>query len=217
MYRFIILSVCSLFLGLSSSAQAANVAVGVNAGSLGYGAEVSTQLLDGLAMRLGGNYFSYSEEEVMDGIAYDMEATLQTAGLIFDWHPLANGWRLSFGAKYNGNEMEATATPTTNKDIGNNNFTPAQIGTLTAKVTFDEFAPYVGLGYDNAFYSESKWSFWGDFGVMYQGDPKLELTATGSIATTNEAELEQEEKDAQDDLSEFNMYPVIAAGVTYRF
>ena len=215
MYRFFVLPILALFCFFSSSANANNVAVGVNAGTLGYGAEVSTQLLDGLVLRLGGNQFSYSMTEIMDDIEYDLDAELETVGLIFDWHLLGNGFRFSFGGKYNGNELNATATPTTSQNIGGTTVAPAQIGTLKGNVKFDDFAPYVGIGFDNSFYSESKWSFWSDFGIMYQGEPKLTLTATGAIA--NSTDLDQEEKNAQEDLSDYKMYPVAAIGVAYRF
>lgn len=54
---------------------------------------------------------------------------------------------------------------------------------------------------------------------MYQGAPKVDLTAVGGVGTPPgfDAELAKEEKNIQDDLNEFKFYPVVAIGLSYRF
>jgi hypothetical protein len=62
-------------------------------------------------------------------------------------------------------------------------------------------------------------SFTFDLGVLLQGEPNVDLEATGPISTdpTFQSNLAQEEAAAEDDVKDFDVYPVIALGMSYRF
>ena len=54
---------------------------------------------------------------------------------------------------------------------------------------------------------------------MFQGSPTANLSATGPIASDPgfQADLAKEENNLQDDLDNFEYYPVISIGFNYRF
>lgn len=57
-----------------------------------------------------------------------------------------------------------------------------------------------------------------DIGALYQGSPKLSLSATGALSDPNLASnLEAERASAESDLSKFKWYPVLSLGLYYRF
>ena len=102
----------SLALGLSSNAQIFdNHQVGVNVGTLGAGIEYSTSINEMFVLRTGVNGFNYSDSLTESGIKYDADLELKTASLILDYHPFSNGFRLSGGAMYNGNQLKMTGKP----------------------------------------------------------------------------------------------------------
>ena len=59
-----------------------------------------------------------------------------------------------------------------------------------------------------------------DVGVLMQGEPNVDFNSTGgdlSNDPTFQANLKQEEANAEDDIKGFTVYPVLALGVSYRF
>jgi hypothetical protein len=54
---------------------------------------------------------------------------------------------------------------------------------------------------------------------MMQGSPKLNISADGSLSSnaTFQSNLERERQDLEDELENFEFYPVISFGITYRF
>jgi hypothetical protein len=109
--------------------------------------------------------------------------------------------------------------------IGNITYQASDLGSLTGLVDFDSVAPYLGIGWGNAVSADKKWGFTADLGVVFQGSPNIDLNATlGSTAAANgvtqaqlDAEVAREEANLTDDLDDFDVYPVIAFGASYRF
>lgn len=210
-------ALCSAFLTLSARAQ--SPAISVKASTLGAGLEIENTLTDNIALRLGANYFSYDYNGTADGIDYDFELELQSFSALLDWHPFGGSFRISAGALYNQNEINAKSDPAASYDIGGSTYTASQVGTLKGTVDFNEIAPYAGIGWDTSFGKDNCFGLLFEVGVIYQGSPKASLRASGPIAgdATFQSELQKEEDSLQDDLDEFQWYPVIAAGLTYRF
>lgn len=202
-----------------TAAQAEGVGVVVKAGTLGGGVEIAKSINPKFNARLGYNTFSTDDSSTEGGINYDISLKLGSAALLLDWHPFAGGLRATVGALYNGNKLEMTATPTGTYDIGGTSYTASEVGTLTGEVTFDDFAPYVGIGWGNAVEEGQKLMFALDIGVAFQGSPKADLTANGTLASdpTFQANLAAEEAQLNSDLEDFKIYPVIAVGIGYHF
>jgi hypothetical protein len=117
---------------------------------------------------------------------------------------------------YNNNELKLTGKPSAGSTytINGVTYTAAQVGTLTGTLTFNKTAPYLGLGWGNR--PGSKLGLSADIGALYQGSPKLSLSATGSVAGLS-SNLEQERKSAEEDLGSFNMVSGIVARRVFPF
>ncbi len=195
-------------------------------GTLGVGLDISRALNDGVALRLNVNGLKINRTETLDDVDYDASLKLLTAGLLADYYPFENGFRLSAGAYYNGNKLDGTATPadTQSVKIGDQTFTGAQLGHLDAKVDFKKFAPYLGIGWGND--SRRKgWGFTFDLGVLYQGSPKVyakgyvDANAPGKAAlqTQIDTEVEKERQNIANDIDNYKWYPVVMIGINYTF
>ena len=218
----------SLALGLSSNAQIFdNHQVGVNGGTLGAGIEYSTSINEMFVLRTGVNGFNYSDSLTESGIKYDADLELKTASLILDYHPFSNGFRLSGGAMYNGNQLKMTGKPngtTGTIEINDEIYNSSDVGQVDGKVDFNTFAPYAGIGYSSSKTKSSGFSFNTEIGAMFQGSANAKLTATCGPALiasgecdTLKSDLVAEEKQLNDELSDFDIYPVVTVGFGYKF
>ena len=218
----------SLALGISSNAQIFdNHQMGVNVGTLGAGVEYSSSFNEMFALRTGFNTFSYSDSLTESGIKYDADLDLQTISLILDYHPFENGFRLSGGAMYNGNELKVSGKPdgtTGTIEINNVTYDSTQVGKVDGKVDFNNFAPYAGIGYSSSKTKSSGFSFNTEIGVLFQGSANAQLNATCGPAliiagqcSNLQSNLVAEEKQLNDELSDFDMYPVVSIGLGYKF
>lgn len=193
--------------------------LGPHVSTLGLGAEASAMISDNLVLRLGGNYFAYGTSEGIDGITYDADLTLASAGGALDLHPFGNGFLVSAGVYWNGNGLDIDATPTTSVTIGSSTFTPAQVGRIDGEVEFNAVAPYVGFGWDGSHFGDGALSFKFRAGLFYMGKPDVTLRSTGTLAgnAAFQAELAREEANIEDDLEILGFYPAVTLGFTYRF
>ncbi|GMR17680.1 MAG: hypothetical protein BMS9Abin33_0073 [Gammaproteobacteria bacterium] len=94
-----------------------------------------------------------------------------------------------------------------------------------ARVTFSNTMPYFGIGWGNTIKKPVRFRYSIDFGLVYHGQPDVELTLTGPIADAAdryaEAELrtylQNEEQKLAKELGKYRYYPVISAGLSYLF
>jgi hypothetical protein len=210
--------------GASAMAQSettteSRFALGPHLSTLGLGGEAAIKLSDRLVLRLGGNYFAMGTSEGLDGVTYDLDLTLASAGGALDLHPFANGFLISAGVFWNGNKLDASATPTSNVTIGGTSFTPAQVGRIDGDIEFTPIAPYLGLGWDGTFFGDGALSLKLRAGLFYMGEPDVTLRASGSLAGSAalQADLAVEESRIESELDFLAFYPAVTLGFTYRF
>lgn len=208
-----------LFAG-PAMADSGEFGMALKAGTLGAGIEGTIGITKTINTRLGVNYFSYDTDETESNVDYEFDIELKTFSWLFDWHPGGGGFRITAGAFYNGNEFEAVGKPRSGSyTIDDTTYPAAQVGTLKGEIDFDNFAPYVGIGYGNALSKDRKWNFVFDLGVMYQGEPDVTLTADGTASgnAVFQSELENERRQLESDIDDFEFYPVLFLGVSYKF
>lgn len=203
------------------SAGAANAeqdfGAGIKAGTLGLGIEASWQPLRYLDVRLGANAYEFADDGDVAGIDYDGELSLEsfyvTANIHFDNSPM----RVTAGFYSNANELLLINDEMVDQEIGGVIYPGAGIGTLSSTTTFEDGSPYLGIGYD--FTISGKFGMNVDFGVLWQGDPLVTLTADGTLSGDPgfQADLEVERQEIEDDLSEFKVWPVLSLGFVYNF
>ncbi len=215
------LSLCSALLVQAPDGARAEVPeffVGPQISTLGFGGEVGVRLNPFLALRGGGNNFAFDFEKKFNKTDYDVDFELASAGALLDVHPLGTGFRISGGFRWNGNNMDLKATPNGSITIGDTTFSAAEAGNVTGDLDFNTFAPYAGLGFQgNMFGGWVSLAF--DVGVLFQGDPEVDLKANGTLSgdPTLQAELDNEADEIEDDLQFLGFYPVAAITATVHF
>lgn len=188
--------------------------------TLGLGADLGYEINPNFKTRLNFNYFTYSHSTTFEDVRYDADLTLTTFGALLDYHPLGGGFRLSAGAYYNNNnvDLDGRVSPSITFEIGDNIYKGEEIGKLKGDFDFNDFAPYVGLGWGTDYGTDRNWHFAFDLGVMYQGSPNVSLRAENpqNIAELDR-DISREISDIESDIDRYRWYPVLALGITYRF
>ncbi|MEM9401541.1 MAG: hypothetical protein AAGA44_03500 [Pseudomonadota bacterium] len=206
-----------LSLAVSSAAQA-DTSLGVKVGTLGLGIEGTYDLSEKWGLRGAFNQYDYSYEDDLDGVDYDGDLELSSISLLADFRPFETGFRLSGGVILNDNRIQGVALPADFYDIGDQTYTQAEVGVLSATADFDDVAPYFGIGYD--FNRSSNLRFNVDLGVLVQGSSSVQILSTGGTLSNDPAfqsELDAEAIAYEDDLEDYDLYPVLALGVSYAF
>jgi hypothetical protein len=195
---------------------------GMKLGTLGLGVDISTPINDKLSARFNLNGATYTDTQEEDDNEFEGTLDLLTAGVLLDYYPFENNFRLSTGVYYNGNGFDGNIRPTatTTIEIGDKEYRVDELGSLDTKIVFDKVAPYVGLGWGNDAHDKG-WGFTFDLGVMYHGEAKGSLTPKDISPSVDKdllnENIDKEEQDINDDLSDFNLYPVVALGINYSF
>ncbi len=104
--------------------------VGVSGGTLGISPEVGYRFGSHTGLRLNGGFLDFDRSEEIDDIDYDGTLKLNSVGLMADFYPFGGSFRLSVGARSNGNKVNLVATPTGSIEIGDETYTAAEAGTL---------------------------------------------------------------------------------------
>jgi hypothetical protein len=212
-------SIAVFLIMMSSTVYAQNFSVGLKASTLGAGIEAETSFSDTFGGRVGINYFEYDFNGTKDDIDYDFDVTLLSVSALLDWHPFKGSFRVSGGVMYNGNDIDADARSSATYEIGNTTYQASQVGNLTGDIDFNDVAPYAGIGWDTSFGKSGRFGLLVDLGVMYQGSPEVDFTANGPISASQafQNDLASEEENLQNDIDEYEYYPVVSIGFAYRF
>lgn len=225
LYKLIVLSSFSLgFVSVADAAELRGMGVAVKAGTLGYGLELTKSYNDKFSARVGFNTLTVTDSMTQDDVDYDADLELSTIAAIGDYHPFGGGFRLSLGYVVNNNEFKMTAQPTAaTYSIGNAVYNTADLATLKGTVSFSN-GFLVGLGWGSAGTGEGL-GFSLDLAVLAQGSPKFDLTGSGNVTDPShpaydpnfQSNLAAEEQQAEDDMSEFTLYPALSVGISYSF
>ena len=204
-------------------AAAGDVQVAVKGGTLGIGAEIGIGLTDSLVLRGGANYLKFNFDSTIDQVDYNMEPELKNGSLLLDWHPFANGFRLTGGIYLNDNEIHVDGTY--RKDLVPDQYRQyahlTDLAHVKGTVDFNTVAPYAGLGWESN-HGKKGWGVAFDLGVMFQGEPKvsdLHVEDPYGLNTYPEVSefLGRQKKAIEDDVSEFQYYPVASLTLKYNF
>ncbi len=86
--------------------------------------------------------FDYGFDRKIQGKDFDGNLKLSSLGLVANWYLLGNGLRLTAGAFVNNNKLKAAARDE-KLEIGDTEYD----ATLNARLAFERFAPYLGIGW----------------------------------------------------------------------
>lgn len=211
--------------GLSSTfAHAEGIGASVKAGTLGLGAEVSTQISEKVTTRIGFNTYNYKFTGTQSSVDYDINFKLKTLAAIADWYPWAGAFRTSAGLMYNKNKATLHGVPAAGATYtinGTSYAASSAVQSLDGSMTFKPIAPYLGLGWGNPVAKDKTWGFVADVGLLYQQAPEatLQVTCASGFAgcATLQADAAAEQTKLQSSLSDYKWWPVLSFGVSYRF
>lgn len=221
MRRLFLVSTAAM-VGFAANACAQTIGVDVGIGTTGAAAHVQAKVMGPLVLRGGYNYLAFEpDDEEYDGVSYSGELDMSQLSAFVDYHPFGNGFTLTGGYFFGDRSLDLSARPTEPVEIGDETFTPSEVGTLSANTDLGSSAPYVGLGWDGTVYGDGG-GFHGfiRLGVLFSGTPEVELSATGGTLTgdpTFQEELAREEQNLQDEVDQFEVYPVINLGLSWGF
>jgi len=215
-----------VLLGLLATGGAqAQVGASADIGTTGVGAHLVFGFSPSLNGRLGVNYFKHDFTKRSGRLEYDLDGKLQTVDALLDWYPRAgSSFRVTGGVFYNDTRFDALATPDLNGTFRINErlYNAADVGVLVGKVDFRKAAPYIGIGWGNALSTERGWSFGGDLGAFYQGKARVSLrsvncTVQSALCNQLASDVAVEEARLADEASDYKVYPVLRASLSYRF
>jgi hypothetical protein len=228
----LLVSVLGAGLLIPGLASAGNLGIAGKVSTLGYGIEADYVLSDTFSVRVQYNTYSYDDTFDEDGIDYDGELDLQSFGVLLDWHPFGGGFRVSAGGFNVDNKISGEASGEGTYEIGDEEYTvrPGDNLRLNADMKLgDGFKPYLGLGWGHSPANKGGLLLSFDVGVLIQGSPEVALDVSGTAEDqfgntvdagndpTVQAELRKEEKNMEDDLKNFDLYPVVSLGIGWRF
>ena len=221
---------------MSSNANALDIGVGVKAGTLGAGVDLSFALTQTINARIGVTSVQIdSEQETLSvgdtGFEQDMNATLDAdygaSGLLLDWYVFDGTFHVTAGMVKNDGAVGIAGTLQTGVPyiIGGQPFNSTDIiGNIGGEVSLgDSYQPYLGIGWGRKADDDPGFSLSVELGVALL-DPQAQLQATvdtsgtsGLDQTALDAILRDAEDNFESELDEFELFPVLSIGVNYAF
>ncbi len=214
MRRLALLFGLVLAIGAIPAQAGDRIGIGVKAGTLGLGVDLTGRVSDWFSVRGTLNKYDYDESVSEGDIDYDGTLKLGAYGVLLDFFPMKGSFRLTAGLLKNRNALDVSGTPTADIDIGDTTYTPAQVGTLAGDVQFKSTVSYFGLGFGNAAKAPGRVRFVFDIGILGQGAG--DVTLSSSTGLVSAADLQEEEKQFEDDIDSYKIWPVIALGISFR-
>jgi len=215
-----------------SNVNALDFGVGVKAGTVGAGIDLSAAVTKTVNVRLSLTSVDLEGEDetitVGDTVEGDIDAELDldfgANALLVDWFIFNGGFHLTGGMLRHSGEADLTGTLLSTATFDGGTISPGDLvgGEINGELKLaDSYQPYIGIGWGRKAGKGGGVSFTVDFGIVLL-DPSVELEATadpGGALTQAEvnARLLEMEGDAEDELDDFEAWPILSAGVNYAF
>jgi hypothetical protein len=232
------MKITSIFAGLAllatTSVHAYDFGVGVKAGTLGAGAELSMTLTQTINARLALTSVNVNYDDTLDIDDGDNVATVDASldldfgasALLFDWYVFDGTFHVTAGAIKNSSSINLVGTLTDSTVTFNGqsyNVNDFVDPTMTGKISMgSSVQPYLGIGWGRKADDDPGFSVSFEVGVVLL-DPTVELTApqlntgTPSDQETLNNNVKEAETAAEDELSALKAWPVISLGLNYAF
>jgi hypothetical protein len=198
--------------------QHLDLGIGIHAGTLGPGVEVSKLIFGHLGIRAQFNYFDFGLTHTISNVDYSAKLKLESIPVLADVYPFARGaFRLTGGIVFNQTQFTGTGVPNASGtiSINGNSYTAAQIGVLNAAIKYPSSDGYVGLGFGTPARGGPV-AFTCDLGVIIS-KPNVALSATnpGNDAQLT-SDLAAQQASTQNSVNKVSVYPVISLGLMFR-
>ena len=225
-----------IFLGvtlLASNTNAADIGVGVKAGTLGAGVDLSvalTQTINARVSLTGVNIDDLNETITVGdaGSTGDIAATMSldfgASSLLFDWYVFDGTFHLTAGMMKNNGKVAFSGALLSGITVDGLTLDPSDIsGDISGSISLGEsYQPYLGIGWGRKADDNPGLSLSIEIGVALL-DPASDLTATVATSgtTLNQGDIDTRinsaENDINNDLALFEAWPVLSIGLNYAF
>jgi hypothetical protein len=195
-------------------AASAQIGVGAHVGTTGFSGNVALAL--GQSAQIRGSFGITPIEPSATVSNIDVTAELPSS-IIFagiDFFPSGSGFRIGGGIILKPDEPVLTAVLEGPVTIGNQTYTPQQVGTLTGTAEMKEIAPYAMIGFGK--HASAGIGLFLDLGAAFVGESEVILESSGgqlSNTAAFQAELAREEADWKEWFDRFKVYPMINLGI----
>jgi len=210
MKQIILLPLCLLFLFVSSPTAADHSLIGLKVSTTGISLDAARSFTNMFNLRLGGSWLLIPAEVDTDDFVFKGNLNLLSLSLLGDYFPFRGMFRLTGGSYINLNKASIELTPTEAQTIGGITYSKSELGVVDGDVTFNLFSPYLGIGLGNAA-TKKGLTFLMDLGVIYHGEPKVDLSSGSLLKPTAEQAPVME-----NNLNWAQWYPVLSLGMAYR-
>lgn len=217
----------------TTSVQAYDFGVGVKAGTLGAGVDLSVALTQTINARVSLTSVNTDFNETLDLSDADNSATVDSkvnldfgaSALLFDWYIFDGTFHLTGGMMKNNSTIDLVGTITsatvtfdgTTYDVASEIADPTMRGKIRMG---NSFQPYLGIGWGRKADDNPGLSFSVELGVVLM-DPTVDLTAPTLVNSADQANIDAEvnsaESAAEDELSALKAWPVLSLGLNYAF
>lgn len=217
--------VCLAGMGVLLAAPApsrAQLALGVQAGTIGIGGTAAFGLNSSLVFRGSVNVIPVEPDLELDQISYTAEFPTPQFLLTADFHPGGGGFYLSGGLHLSSGDLTVTASPTEPVEIGDDTYQPEEVGKIVGTASTRSVSPYLGIGLGNPIGEGRGIGLNLDVGVSFVGEPDIGLDHEGGNLSQQEeqvlqANLDAEARKAEDDMPGWaKFYPVISLGLSFK-
>jgi hypothetical protein len=227
-------TIAGLGLLATTSVQAYDFGVGVKAGTVGYGADISVALTQTINARLSLTSINIDDlnESITIGDSVN-EGTVDTTmkldfganALLIDWYVFDGTFHVTGGMMKNNGKVSFSGILQDSVTINGQDFDASDIdGAISGSVSLgDSYQPYLGIGWGRKASNDPGLSLSVEVGVALL-DPKANLSATVNSTGTNtlsqselDARINDAEKDINSELSVFEAWPVLSIGLNYAF
>ncbi len=228
MQKSVLIAALLCFAGTCSAADENNgkighkFGIGAKIGTIGYGIDMSYSLSEKVNLRGGFSTFEYDKDVDDTDLSYEAQFKMNSANLMLDLHPFANGFRITGGvAYYLDNELTGLAIPGAGLTYTLNDvvYSVADLASLEVGFDFRSVSPYVGIGWGNAA-TYSGFGFAIDVGVINIGSSDIRMDyscISPLLCAAIDADIQAEILQLEDDIKDFEWWPVLSVGFTYRF
>ncbi len=218
----------------ASNVSALDFGIAGKVGLNGMGLDLTVALSKNINARIGmASVDIDSQSETIDvgdsggegTVDAELDFDYGSSALLFDWHVLNGGFRITAGMMKNNGAAELSGELVGNIVVDGLSVDQSDIaGELGGEIKLsDSYQPYIGIGWGRGAGGDGGFSFMMDLGVVML-DPSVDFDATVDAGGTNglsQAELNTRltklESDAEDDLDVLELWPVLALGVNYAF
>jgi len=217
----------------AANVNAVDLGVGAKVGVNGVGLNLSAGVTKRVNLRLSVSQVNIDDEDETvtvgdDGAEGDIDAELEfdfgSNAVLLDWHVFNGGFRVTAGMFKQTGAVDLTGTLQSNIVVDGQPLATDDLGPIEGEVKLsDSYQPYLGVGWGRGAGGKGGFSFTADIGVAML-DPEVDLDASVNVGGTNglsQAELDQRlaemEADAEDELDDLKLWPVLSVGVNYAF